>query len=839
MSTHPPSSAPDPGLNELQTQLQEGLRLHQTGRLIEAERLYRSVLQAAPHHLDGLQLLAILLAQRGAPSEAVPLFKRALEIAPQNPGLLGNAALAHIDLGDLDSALEHYDVLRNLRPEAPEVHFSWADCQLKRGDFDAAMKGFRLAWAKSDQFHQAQAALANVLRLTHQYADALESLNAAIRLAPHDVGYKINKALLLCDLKAWPEASEAIEAALELEQGMFEAWNVRGNIALHRGDPKEALLSFQQARALNSGDLEIHLNQGIALAALSRHEEALGAFQEVLSHSPDHSVALFHQVMSLESLGKLHGQGVIEALEPLLERDPVSLNALNAVGLRYRDLGRYKAALNAFDRILVLDANNAAAHANRGAVFNDQGRFEEARNAFEQALQINPELPEALINQIRSLVELQRYEEAISRADQAIAINPSKAEAHMSRGMALAKCQQPKDALAAFSEALRLNPLLLEAYINRADHLRLMGRLEDALGDARRALSIDPHSAAAFNSLGLTLQEQLDLKEAMAAFNQAIHHEPEFADAQFNKGLLNLLLGDLLLGGEGYEWRWRGPLKSVKRDFDRPLWLGDCSLEGKTILISSEQGLGDAIQTVRFLPLLADMAARVIVEYPAGLKGLFSTLKGSYEWIERGQLLPNFDLYCPLMSLPHAFKTLISSIPKEIPYLTVPEERLNYWSHRLGSKLRPRLGLVWKGNPQHSNNHNRSMPLEAALPLFSCGYDVHILQKDLTLEERDLLGEVTAPLTIHGDSLGDFSDTAALVHLMDVVVTVDTSVAHLSGALGRPVFVLLADFPDFRWFLQREDSPWYPSARLFRQPRRGDWGAVIEAVQHALTHRKR
>jgi Glycosyltransferase family 9 (heptosyltransferase) len=306
-------------------------------------------------------------------------------------------------------------------------------------------------------------------------------------------------------------------------------------------------------------------------------------------------------------------------------------------------------------------------------------------------------------------------------------------------------------------------------------------------------------------------------------------------------GLLRLLTGDFAGGWPQYEWRWKThPLAAAKRDFAQPLWRGVEPIAGKTILIHSEQGFGDAIQFCRYVPLLAARGARVILEVERPLLGLMRELAGVAMVVAKGDALPDCDLQCPLLSLPLAFGTQIETIPSQTPYLAAPVPAASSWSARLGPKLgpnpRPRIGLAWSGRPTYRNDHIRSISLHALLPLLDVDATFVSLQKDVRSEDVALLQQ-RRDILHFGDALADFSDTAALISQLDLVISADTAVAHLAGALARPVWILLPFVPDWRWLLDRDDSPWYPTARLFRQSQARKWGEVVETIRAALRER--
>ena len=356
------------------------------------------------------------------------------------------------------------------------------------------------------------------------------------------------------------------------------------------------------------------------------------------------------------------------------------------------------------------------------------------------------------------------------------------------------------------------------------------GRLQEALAAYDRILLLEPECVEAHSDRGFILQELRRYSEASASYDRAISICPDYAEAQFNKSRLQLLLGQYAEGWTLYEWRWKVDKHRIYfKDFKQPLWLGDRPIAGRTILLHAEQGFGDVIQFVRYVPMVEALGARVLLGVHPVLISLMQSLRGAFTLGTKLDALPAFELHCPLGSLPLAFKTEVDSIPMDIPYLFAEPQRRDIWRERLGNKVRPRIGLAWSGSASHSNDRNRSVALRSLEPLLSLNFEFHSLQKEIRTEDQSVLAGFTKILC-HESELHDFADTAALIAEMDLVISVDTSVAHLAGALGKAVWILLPYAPDYRWMTERSDSPWYPTARLFRQSAIGDWGAVIEAV---------
>lgn len=365
--------------------------------------------------------------------------------------------------------------------------------------------------------------------------------------------------------------------------------------------------------------------------------------------------------------------------------------------------------------------------------------------------------------------------------------------------------------------------------------MREGGRLDAAIASFNRAISLKPDYAEAYSNRGIALQECKQMEAAIACFDYAIALKPDYADAYWNKSLVLLLGGNFLDGWELYEWRWlRRAFRLSKPQFSKPLWLGNGSLEGKTILLHAEQGFGDTLQFCRYAKLVAALGARVLLSVPRPLMPLLKRLEGVDALLEEGGSPPAHDYHCPLMSLPLAFKSTLETIPAPSAYLYSDPDKVSRWADRLGGKTRPRVGLVWSGRPDHNNDHNRSLSLAELTAYLDDRFEYVSLQKEVRAADQRSL-ERAENLRHFGEELSDFADTAALCELMDVVVSVDTSVAHLSAGLGRATWVMLPHVPDWRWLLDRGDSPWYPSARLFRQAKGGDWERPLARMRSDLS----
>ena len=473
---------------------------------------------------------------------------------------------------------------------------------------------------------------------------------------------------------------------------------------------------------------------------------------------------------------------------------------------------------------------SAAALSALGTALWWAGRHDEGLSLLEQAVQADPLHPESLAALGNALAALDRPEAAEPLYRAVLAVRPDDAAVLNNLGSALRRQDRLAEALDYYRRAVALRPELAGVHGNFGSALLALGRAEEALAPLRTAARLAPDDAEACNNLGGVLLALDQAPEAEGWFGRAVTLDPLHRQARFGLAMALLTQGKFLQGWEEYDVRWLDPAFIADEPaFTQPAWRGAEEVTGRTVLLHAEQGLGDTLQFVRYAPLLRARGARVVLQVQAPLTALLGDLADVV--IVRGAEPPPFDLRCPLLSLPRAFSTELASIPARVPYLRAPLAHLQRWSARLGEQRRRRIGIAVSGDAGHPEDGQRSIPAAAFLAAFA-GIDaeLHVLQKHLRPADAPAL----AGLSVHDPWIEDFRDTAALTLLMDLVVTVDTAPAHLAGGLGVPVWVLLQHGADFRWLRDRADSPWYPTARLFRQPRPGDWGSVLAAVNAAL-----
>jgi len=572
--------------------------------------------------------------------------------------------------------------------------------------------------------------------------------------------------------------------------------------------------------------------QALFLHQSGQWPEAVALYQKLLKKLPNNPQILAE--LGTISLKQGHFDLAVRYFRQSLTALPNQANTLINFALALSKLKRFDEALLNYDRAIALNTDHALAHNNRGIVLQQMKRYAEAIDSHTAAIAIKPDYADAYIHRGNAQQELRQYEEALSNFQTAISIRPDNADAYCNSGNVLKKLKRFPEALQNYDQALALKPNYAEAYNNRGSVFTELQQANLAFANFAQALALKPDYAEAYYNKGLAFESLQQYTQAELSYDQAIALKPDYAAAYWNKALLKLLLGDFAAGWPLYEWRWQDQQQDSARQFPQPLWLGELPIAGKTVLIYPEQGLGDFIHCCRYAALVAELGAKVVLEVPAVLFSLVSTLKGGLNIIKQGEVLPDFDLQCPMMSLPLAFKTTLDNMTACVPYLYADTFKTQLWQERLGVKRKPRIGLVWSGSTQHRNDAFRSIPLQLLTPLLSLNLDFHALQIQFRPEDERQLSNF-AGLHTHQQQLNDFTDTAALAALMDLVITVDTSVAHLVGALGIPVWILLGYTTDFRWLLHRSDSPWYPTATLFRQTTCCDWASVIDNVTEKLS----
>ena len=584
------------------------------------------------------------------------------------------------------------------------------------------------------------------------------------------------------------EAERTCRQILSIDPGHAQTLHLLGLIEHQCGRSDDAIQHIRMAIARNGRDPAFHHNLGNILRAQGRPAEALTCYE--------HAIALA----------------------------PSSVDTLYNLGNICQDLGRTERAIAFFERALRLKPDAVELHNNVGTALQSVGRLDEAIACYRSALALRPDTVETLDNLAGALQARGQLDEAQACYERALALRPKRVESHIGLGVVLHAQGRLQDAVARYEHALALAPDHPETRNNLGVALVDLGRLDEAITHHERALAVRPAGAEMHYNLGSALQRQGRYAEALACYGRALALKPNYAQAHLNRSLTLLLTGKLDEGWQEYEWRFA--VNVYDRKFDRPLWSGK-PLVGESILVHAEQGLGDTLQFMRFVPAIAERGGRVILEVPASLVRLARTVAGASQIVAAGDPLPAFDCHCPLLSLPRILKTNLATIPNAVPYLSVPAEASAVWAERVATAPGLRVGIAWAGTTQGA------IDLQLLQPLWEiAGISWFSLQ--VGAESRGLSSLDGVQIVDLAPWLGDFAETAAAIGQLDLVISVDTSVAHLAGALARNTWVLLPHVPDWRWLLDRDDSPWYPTARLFRRRNAGDWPAMAHQVAEAL-----
>lgn len=627
------------------------------------------------------------------------------------------------------------------------------------------------------------------------------------------------------------EAGVIYKKALAIDQNHFDALQLMGTLCAQNNNLENAIAFLDRALKINPNHVASLVNRGNVLMTLKQYERAAESYQHANAIDAHIAENHFNLGVAFQELGRL--EDAITAHTNALEVHSAYPQAYLNRGHALHVLGRKEDAVADFEYAIHLRPDHPQAYRARGRALQDLERLEEALSSYMHALEIDPDCAEDHTHLGDVQQHLLRFEDALASYSRAIEMRPDYAHAFSSRGVALQELGRLEEALASQLRAIELAPQYAQAHCNRGNALMGLQRIDEALECYARAIEIKPDYAQAYCNRGNALRELNRLDEAVVEFDRAVEINPGFAEPYLGKAFATLLRGDYQQGWPLYEWRWeRGTTRKKKKIFTQALWLGLENVQGKTILLHAEQGLGDSIQFCRYAKLLKELGARVLLEIPKPLAVLLSGLEHVDVLIEKGDPLPAFDYHCPLLSLPLAFKTEVYFIPNAVPYLYSTAARRKVWSERLGLKTKFRVGLAWSGSIINKNGNHRSLALGQLMAYLPADIEYVSLQPQVRESDQDAL-EVSG-IRHFGQQIDCFADTAALCDLVDMVLSIDTSVAHLAGAMGKTTWVLLPHAPDWRWLLERTDSPWYPTLKLYRQNAQRRWEPLLEYVADDL-----
>ncbi len=602
-----------------------------------------------------------------------------------------------------------------------------------------------------------------------------------------------------------------------------------------KGDLFKALETYHTVVNMQPDLPEAYFNIALIYFVQKDWHTAISSYQKALHIKPFWPEAWYNLAQAHEAASD--PQNAIAAYQQALKFNPDYIEAAYNLGCLYLDRKDFKKAVLFFERTIEKKPDHVSAHNNLAQAYRCLNNLPQAIHYFLQSCQLNPDFGDAWFN----LAEIHQasgdFEKAVECYQKAIKTQTNPCAAFNNLGNLYKRLQQFDQAIQYYRQVVDLQPELPEGHFNLASVLRLTNHIDTALHHFSIAVQLRPNYAEAWNNVALTLKNMGDLTRARTCFDRAVQFDPDLAIARWNRSFVNLLEGRWQEGWRDFEWRFKIPqwASLYPHRLNDRIWDGK-TVSNRTILVHDEQGLGDTLQFVRYLPLVRQCCGRLILETRKELACLLEGFPGIDAIMIRSKTPPPsslFDYYIPLMSLPKVFQTTAANIPGKVPYLQAPSAKIDSWHNKIPRKGLT-IGLVWSGRPEHTNDANRSGALELFEPLLQMKHIQFIgLQKGPAAAQAGQFAGLNGFFNI-GDQLSDFCDTAGLLAALDMVITVDTAVAHLAGAMGRPVWVLIPFIPDWRWMMKGQTSPWYPSMRLFRQTEPKTWPAVIDRIKASL-----
>ncbi len=737
-------------------------------------------------------------------------------------------AFACFAAGATAKACAHLDEVQHLAASSDTASYVFGLFYFNIGDCALALSWFERAIVLNPGHLDARKGRAVALQRLGRIREALSAFEAAARDNPADSEAAHMSGVILQSLGKTDAALAAYDRALRINPDYCDALVNRGALLEQAGQIEAALASFDRVIALRPQEAVNYFNRGCVLQKAGRFEAALADHEAAARLDPAHPENEVNRGNVLQKLGRQ--AEALACYDAALQMRPHYPQAHYNRGIARQRLGRRVEAVEDFDAALAQKPAYPEALCNRGNALSELGRLAEAVASYEQALALRPNFRQAQINRANVLFALGRPELARTAAAEILAQEPNHAQALCISGAAQQRLGDLDAALAFLDRAVAVRPDFAEAWLNRGNVLQEQDRLEEALASYDTALALRSAYPEVLSSRGVALKELGRLDEAKAAFDAALQLKPNYPDARNNRAGALLLAGDLTQGFAAFESRWErsnAPPKTLISPL--PHWRGE-PLEGRRILVWDEQGLGDLIQFCRYLALLTERGADVTLFGRKSMFRLLSTLPSPPHFVEAPGATEAYDYQSALMSLPFAFGTSLASVPAEVPYLKAEPARTAAWAERLG-RHGFRIGICRHGNMKI--NLKRNMPLASFAGLAAIrGMRLINLMKEHEPEPAGFALESFGPDLDAGPDA--FLDTAAVMANCDLIVTSDTSIAHLAGALGRPVFLALRCVPDWRWLATGTHSPWYPTMRLFRQKQDGDWAPVFAEIAEAV-----
>jgi tetratricopeptide (TPR) repeat protein len=811
-----------------------GHRVSQVSDVLRMKQDFQRLFEDDPESADAAFIMGLIAFREGRHGAAAESIARAIALNGENADFHYYHAGSCNALGRVDEAMASYRQALRLNPDFAEAHYDLGRLLVGKGQAESATTSFRAALRANPDLAEIHAELGAVLAAQGKHDEAAASFGQALGLNPNHY------------------AAQKGHAETCLRQGRLEA----------------AMAGYRQALRLKPDDADAHNDLAIILARCNQFHEAVASYREAIRLRPDFADAQNNLGNALRNLGQI--DEAIACLREAIRIRPNYPEGHNNLAIALRRKGNTDEAIRCYQRALQLRPHYAEAHNNLGFAWASIGKHEAAVTCYQQAVRLKPDYVEAFHNLANALADSNRHAESESAFRQAIRLSPRDARFHKSLGLVLARQGKIDESSACLREAIRLKPDFPEAFndlaINLArqakfeeavanyrealrhrsnyaevhnnlgNALRNLGRFDESMACYEQAISLKPNYADAFNNMGIALAELGRFDDAIAAYTKCLKLRHNHVDAHMNRALTWLRKGDFAQGWAEYEWRWKKRTIS-NRPLIQPQWNG-FPLAGRTILLITEQGLGDTFQFIRYAPLLKAQGARVVLECPERLTKLMARTPGIDQLVAQNEPLPDHDVYAPLLTLPGLLATSACSIPAEVPYVHPEPDLVEHWRRELAGGRELKVGINWQGNPQYAGDRHRSVPLANFAPLAKIpGVKLYSLQKNHGLDQLQPFAAEYPVVDLSSrldEQTGPFLDTAAVLKTLDLFITSDTSVAHLAGALGIPVWMALSTTPDWRWMTVREDNPWYPTMRIFRQSEFGGWRPVFDRIAAEL-----
>lgn len=857
-----------------------GVRAHQSRSLDEALACYQGVLEQQPKHAPALHLLGVILATMNDPKKGTELIKSAIELEPSNPEYQNNLGIVLRSIGQHVAATDLFKSALSYHPTYFDAHLNLCKTLVSCGlipeafaEYEHALKihptsealciGLGHLWRDANnhtkaatfykraieinpEFAEAYADLGNLNLTTGNFDTAINCYNKVIELRPQTAAAYSNRGTAQRELGQYERSISSYRLAIEIDPNFADAHSNLAVVFMLLRDYDEALVSATMAIRCRPEHAEAYSNRGCALRELKRYKESIQDLDQSTRLNPKCPHAHFNRGQTLIELKQM--KDAIAAFQTAIELKADYSDAYYWIGVAYYTIEDYSKALINYDLAIEINPAHAPAHSGRATILQRLNDLQGAIDSCNTAISLKPNYAEAYSNRGVLFLSLNDPERALTDLRAALALRPDYAQAHSNLGNALQALWRLDEAILSYDAAIAIDPNYAEAYSNRGTAELEKLDAQKSLLSFQKAIELKQDFAEAHSNRGNALQFLGRLDDAILSYQQAINYDPHCSNAHWNMSISLLLKGDLNEGWREYEWRWSQDLyKQVNRKLQGKAWRGEDNLEGKTIFLYAEQGLGDTIQFCRYVPLVASLAAEVVLEVQTPLVNLLRQLSSTVRVVTRDMEIPPYDYHCPLLSLPLAFSTNRNNIPFPSSYLKADPDLASSWATRMGPKCRFRVGLVWEGGTRNHQpelaavNARRNFPLDKLSALADIDCDFYSLQKGEAAVAQLAGLRSTAwngPKIIdHSEELLTFSDTAALMHNLDLLISVDTSTAHLAAAMGKPTWILNRYDSCWRWMLDGESSFWYESVRLFRQETQGDWDPVISRVTSELQQR--